>query len=517
MSPNAPSVIGRGGGKAEAAAARVSCANGNWKAKQMFSVFRHHVSVASFTGMVADMVLLFGALLLAGLTQAGAGAGGLGAVGAGQGELGALGLGLAQPLELAQMVLFGAHFALVVCLMYSFAGLYRPRPIGVPTLWWRTVVALGVGAYLTYLMLGLVVPSEYLKLLLSSAIVYALIGLVFVRAALYWLRHVRARSRVLIVGTGPEAYAVASDLAALTRASKSVIGFYPSADDVPVHAGADSPPVFSRQASIQELVARHRIDRIIVAEQEQRGGGVPMDELLACRIRGIPVMDLAGYWERTKSEVPIDSLKGSWLVYGDGFVQGRARRIAKRLFDTLCSGALLILTSPVMLLTVLAIKLDSPGPVIYRQERVGKGGRLFWCLKFRSMSLDAERDGVARWAAKNDSRVTRVGAFIRKTRIDELPQLLSVLRGEMSLVGPRPERPSFVGQLKQQIPFYDVRHSVKPGVTGWAQVRYSYGASLEDARRKHQFDLYYVKNNSLFLDLLVLIETVSVVLFREGQ
>ncbi len=482
----------------------------------MFSVFRHHVSVASFTGMLADMVLLFVAVLLAGVTQGGV-VTGAGFTQAGLGEPGLSALGAGSPLALHQMVLFAAQFALVVSLMYSFAGLYRPTPIGVPTLWWRTVVAMGVGAYLTYLVLGLVLPGEYLRLLLSSAIVYALIGLVFVRAALYWLRHVRSRSRVLIVGTGPQAYAVASDLAALTRASNNVIGFYPSGDEVPVHSTAGSPPVFSRQARLQELVAQHRIDQIIVAEREQRGGGVPMDELLACRIRGIPVMDLAGFWERAKSEVPIDSLKASWLVYGEGFVQGRARRIAKRLFDTLCSGALLILTSPVMLLTVLAIKLDSPGPVIYRQERVGKGGRLFWCLKFRSMRCDAEGDGVARWATKNDSRVTRVGAFLRKTRIDELPQLISVLNGQMSLVGPRPERPSFVAQLKEQIPFYDVRHSVKPGVTGWAQVRYSYGASLEDARRKHQFDLYYVKNNSLFLDLLVLIETVSVVLFREGQ
>ena len=491
----------------------------------MFSVFRHHVSVGSFTEMLADMVLLFVAVLLAGLTQAGLTQAGLTQAGMSQAGLpgGVAQVGVqvgadgAAPLGLHQIVLFAAQFALVVSLMYSFAGLYRPTPIGVPTLWWRTVVAMGVGAYLTYLMLGVVVPAEYLKLLLSSAIVYALIGLVFVRAALYWLRHARARSRVLIVGTGAEAYAVASDLRALTRASNSVIGFYPSGDEVPIHSSAASPPVFSRETRIEELVVRHRIDQIIVAEREQRGGGVPMDELLACRIRGIPVMDLAGFWERAKSEVPIDSLKASWLVYGEGFVQGRARRIAKRLFDTLCSGALLVLASPVMLLTVLAIKLDSPGPIIYRQERVGKGGRLFWCLKFRSMRLDAEGDGVARWAAKNDSRVTRVGAFIRKTRIDELPQLLSVLAGEMSLVGPRPERPGFVAQLKEQIPFYDVRHSVKPGVTGWAQVRYSYGASIEDARRKHQFDLYYVKNNSLFLDLLVLIETVSVVLFREGQ
>jgi sugar transferase (PEP-CTERM system associated) len=463
----------------------------------MFRVFRHHVSVAAFTGMMADMVLLFVALLLAGGTQAG--------------------VRSAEPLEMHQTVLFAAHFALVVSLMYSFAGLYRPTPIAIPTLWGRTVVAMLVGGYLTYLMLRWVVEAEYLKLLISSAILYALVGLVFVRAALYWFKRVSARQRVLIVGTGPEAYAVAGDLRALTRASNNVIGFYPSSDDVPAHSAGSGPPVFSREASIEELVTRHRIDQIIVAEREQRGGGVPMDQLLACRIRGIPVIDLAGFYERAKSEVPIDSLKASWLVYGHGFAQGTMQRLVKRAFDIVCSSVLLLLTSPVMLLTVLAIRLDSPGPIIYRQERVGKGGRVFQCLKFRSMRSDAERDGVARWAAKNDSRVTRVGSFIRKTRIDELPQLVSVLKGEMSRVGPRPERPSFVAQLREQIPFYDVRHSVKPGVTGWAQVRYSYGASLEDARRKHQFDLYYVKNNSLFLDLLVLIETVSVVLFREGQ
>jgi exopolysaccharide biosynthesis polyprenyl glycosylphosphotransferase len=182
----------------------------------------------------------------------------------------------------------------------------------------------------------------------------------------------------------------------------------------------------------------------------------------------------------------------------------------------LSSAFLLTLASPVMLITMIAIKLESKGPIIYRQERVGLGGRGFMCLKFRSMRTDAEKDGVAVWATKNDSRVTRVGAFIRKTRIDELPQLISVLKGEMSMVGPRPERPTFVAQLKEQIPYYDIRHSVKPGVTGWAQVRYAYGASVEDALHKHQYDLYYVKNNSLFLDLLVLFETVSVVLFREG-
>jgi exopolysaccharide biosynthesis polyprenyl glycosylphosphotransferase len=214
--------------------------------------------------------------------------------------------------------------------------------------------------------------------------------------------------------------------------------------------------------------------------------------------------------------VPVDSLKASWLVYGDGFVQGPLRRFAKRAFDIVSSMMLLLIASPVMLLASIAIKLDSRGPVLYRQERVGLGGRSFQCVKFRSMRTDAESDGVARWATKNDSRITRVGAFMRKTRIDELPQLFSVLKGEMSIVGPRPERPEFVAKLKDQIPFYDLRHGVKPGVTGWAQVRFNYGGSIEDARRKHQFDLYYLKNNSLLLDLQILVETVTVVLFREG-
>jgi len=264
-------------------------------------------------------------------------------------------------------------------------------------------------------------------------------------------------------------------------------------------------------------VSRYDIQEIIVAVKEQRGGAIPMDELLACRIRGVSVLDLAAFCEKTKWEVPIDSLKGSWLIYGHGFVQGTMRRFIKRVFDIVCSLLLLTVFSPVMLLTMIAIWLDSPGAIVYRQPRVGLGGRVFTCLKFRSMRNDAEHDGVARWATKDDPRITRVGAFIRKTRIDELPQLFSVLWGEMSLVGPRPERPGFVEQLKQDIPFYELRHSVKPGVTGWAQVRYHYGASMEDARRKHQFDLFYVKNNSLVLDILVLIETVSVVLFHEGQ
>jgi sugar transferase (PEP-CTERM system associated) len=417
------------------------------------------------------------------------------------------------------LIVFGAsQFALVMALMYALFGLYRPKPISMPVAAARTAVALCVGGYLTSLTLRVVADRGYIEQLIPAAVAYLGLGLVLARGCFSVMRRVTPLPRVLIVGTGPEAHAIAADLCQPGRSACNVIGFYATA---PFSAtNPDNVPgmrVFPNSALLSDLVSRHGIEEIIVAEREQRGGGVPMGQLLECRIRGISVLDLAAFCERTKAEVPIDSLKGSWLVYGQGFVQSGMRRTVKRLFDVVCSLALLTLLSPVMIVAMIAIRLDSPGPLIYRQPRVGAGGRIFMCRKFRSMRADAEHDGIARWASKNDPRITRIGSIMRKTRIDELPQLLSVLGGEMSLVGPRPERPGFVDQLKTSIPFYEMRHSVKPGITGWAQVRYHYGGSLEDARRKHQFDLYYVKNNSLFLDLLVLIETVSVVLFHEGQ
>jgi exopolysaccharide biosynthesis polyprenyl glycosylphosphotransferase len=204
------------------------------------------------------------------------------------------------------------------------------------------------------------------------------------------------------------------------------------------------------------------------------------------------------------------------LIFGDGFNQGAWRTAVKRVFDIFCATLLSLLAAPIMLVTAVLIKLESAGPALYRQERVGQNGRTFSIAKFRSMRTDAEKDGKPRWASANDDRVTRVGHIIRRLRIDELPQLLNVLRGDMSLVGPRPERPFFVDQLTQEIPFYALRHSVKPGVTGWAQVRYPYGATVEDSQEKLQFDLYYVKNHTLFLDLVVLMETVGVVLTGKG-
>jgi exopolysaccharide biosynthesis polyprenyl glycosylphosphotransferase len=212
----------------------------------------------------------------------------------------------------------------------------------------------------------------------------------------------------------------------------------------------------------------------------------------------------------------VDSLKASWLIYGAGFVQNPLRTLIKRIFDIVAAMVLLLLALPVLVLAVLAIFIESGAPVMFTQERVGRGGRIFRCLKLRTMNVDAEKDGVARWATVKDARVTRVGRILRKLRVDELPQLINVLNGDMSLVGPRPERPCFVEQLREEIRFYDLRHSIKPGVTGWAQIRYSYGSSVQDAQRKLQFDLFYVKNHSLVLDVLILAETVRVVLFGEG-
>jgi sugar transferase (PEP-CTERM system associated) len=335
-----------------------------------------------------------------------------------------------------------------------------------------------------------------------------------VRGLMQLRQEVKGPPRVLIVGTGPDAEGLADAMRLAPRTERVVAGFYPVSTET---LGDGASPLFAMGAPLPDLVRHYRIDEIVVAVRDHRRGGVPLDDLLLCRSMGVRVHDMPGFYEMTHAEVPLESLKASWLIYGPGFVQGRIRRTLKRIFDVLISSLLLLVTAPIMFVAAVAIRLDSRGPVIYRQERVGLHGRSFTCLKFRSMVVDAERDGVARWASRNDSRVTRVGRFIRDTRIDELPQLFSVLKGDMSMVGPRPERPSFVSTLREQIPFYDLRHTVKPGLTGWAQVRYTYGDSIDAARRKHQFDLYYVKNNSLLLDLMVLVETISVVLFREGQ
>ncbi|MCZ8101468.1 MAG: TIGR03013 family PEP-CTERM/XrtA system glycosyltransferase, partial [Burkholderiales bacterium] len=267
---------------------------------------------------------------------------------------------------------------------------------------------------------------------------------------------------------------------------------------------------------LRHTVEELRVSEIVVAVRERRGGVLPLRRLLDCRLRGIKVMDLQSFYEREQGVLHIDNMRASWMIFGNGFGQSFTRDVVKRLFDVGVSLALIVLTLPLLLVAMIAIVIESGMPILYTQERVGEGGRRFRIVKLRTMVQNAEADGKPRWAGLRDARITRVGACLRRTRIDELPQLWNVLRGDMSFVGPRPERPYFVEQLTEKIPFYDVRHSVKPGVTGWAQVRHTYTSTVEEGMVKLQYDLYYVKNHSLFLDLMILVETVQVVLLGKG-
>jgi len=320
--------------------------------------------------------------------------------------------------------------------------------------------------------------------------------------------------RVLVLGTGAEARVVEASLNDADTPGLQVVGFYALEK---VQETVVSPNrVLAKVGPIEDLVKRLGVREIIVAVRQQRGGVLPLRGLLECRLNGIQVTDLARFFERVHGRVPIESLKASWLIYGNGFRQNWLRRVVKRAFDVTVAMALLAVFFPLMAMVAILIFLERRGPVIYRQERVGLRGDHFVVLKFRSMRADAESDGKPRWAEREDPRVTSFGRILRRARIDELPQLLNVLKGEMSFVGPRPERPQFVTMLTDQVPFYAVRHSVKPGITGWAQVRYSYGANVEQSVKKLEYDLYYVKNNTLFLDLMILLETVRVVLLGEG-
>jgi sugar transferase (PEP-CTERM system associated) len=268
---------------------------------------------------------------------------------------------------------------------------------------------------------------------------------------------------------------------------------------------------------LRDLAGNLHVDEIVVAMDDRRRE-FPVRELLDCRLAGIEVIDIVSFLERETGRVRLDVLNPSWIIFGEGFRRDPVRQFTKRVFDVSTALALLVVTLPLIVLTMIAIALeDGPrGPYFYRQRRVGLDGRVFNVLKFRSMTVDAESDGRARWATSGDARVTRVGRFIRKVRIDELPQVFNVLRGDMSFVGPRPERPEFVSQFGETVPYYDERHCAKPGITGWAQLCYPYGASEKDAIEKLQYDLYYVKNHTLLFDLMILLQTVEVVVFGKG-
>jgi sugar transferase (PEP-CTERM system associated) len=322
------------------------------------------------------------------------------------------------------------------------------------------------------------------------------------------------KRRVLVYGAGRRA----ASLRDLRRRSDQrgfrLMGFIATEGD---ELSARPERLLDRPDDLYAWVVKNPIDEIVVAMDDRRRG-FPMHEFLECRLAGIEILELPTFLERETGKVRLDVLNPSWIIFGEGFRVSLLQRVVERMVDVVVSLALLTLAAPAILLTALAIKFEEglDAPILYRQRRVGQHGVVFDVLKFRSMRVNAEQPGQAIWAARDDPRVTRVGSFMRKTRIDELPQLINVLRGDMSFVGPRPERPEFVQKLEHTIPYYRERHSVKPGITGWAQLCYPYGSSEKDALEKLQYDLYYVKNRSLLFDLAILVQTVEVVLWGKG-
>ena len=375
----------------------------------------------------------------------------------------------------------------------------------------RLLQAAGAASILVAL-LYLAIPSMAIGngIFVSSLVIF-LLAIIAWRMLFNRLAYTsQLEERVLIVGTGATARMVARQIQSQHDFGYRVIGFIDDAATGTLH-----PATLGGAEDIPHIVEQYDVDRIVVGLSDRRGR-LPISELLHAKLSGVRVEDATTTYERLTGKILVDDLKPSWLIFSDGFVISRWTRFWKRLIDLALASIGFVLAAPLTLLTALAVYLESEGPVLYCQERVGENGRRFTLYKFRSMRADAEEAGRPLWARDNDDRVTRVGRFIRMTRLDELPQLWNVLRGDMSFVGPRPERPFFVEQLAEEIPFYQQRHTVKPGVTGWAQVKYQYGSSIEDAMEKLRYDLYYIKHLSVSLDVSIVFDTVKVILFGKG-
>lgn len=466
----------------------------------MLRISNHFVSAAAVTLLLVESFVLLGSAYL-GVS------------------LRFLDLNLSEAIKRDSMFTSAIAFAIVmVCSMSAF-GMYQ---IIFRESFRGTFLRLMPACVLGFVLMTLVfymLPELYMgRGILGSMFVVAVPAILVTRMVFFKSAQTRLlESRIMFLGAG----ALAQECSVLAHEGRlnhkyKIVGYIPTKDQeccVPASA------LLSLKSGdpLCDLAKKLNVNEIIVAVQNRRGGALPIRDLLTCKLNGIKVTDSAAFFEREACQIRVDSLQPSWLVFGNGFDQGFFRTLCKKTFDTVVSIAVLIVAMPLLLVTALLIYLEDRGPIFYRQERVGKDGKHFMVLKFRSMGVDAERGGTPQWAAKSDPRTTRIGRIIRLLRIDEFPQILNVLKGEMSFVGPRPERPYFVKQLCEEIPYYNVRHSIKPGITGMAQVRYHYGASVADAVQKLQYDLYYVKNNSLFLDLLILIDTLQVVILGKGS
>lgn len=457
----------------------------------MIRVFSHWVQPATIIGIVSDFAFI---LLGIGIAFAW------------------IGHGL--PVEVDVIILYSLILAATMLALNASLGFYhRVQTHTFNQTRARAILTLHLSIPIAYGLYLLLPMSSYNKQFLQLAAMGAVFGMLINRLRAYHMPPPQMMmSRVLIFGCGDKALEVARIIGKSDRYVE-IVGYIPG----PVGEQCVVPPeqIINTDGSLATTARKHDVDEIIIAITERRGGAMPLRELLDCKLYGVRVLDLPTHFEQFLGQIRLDSLKASYLIFGSGFRQTFVRNAVKRMFDIVCSLILLTLAAPIMLIAAIAIIIENGFPIFYLQERIGLDSKPFNVIKFRSMRTDAEKDGP-KWATSGDSRVTRVGRIIRKIRVDELPQLISVLKGDMSLVGPRPERQHFIDKLTPVIPFYMVRHSVKPGVTGWAQVRYPYGASVEDAAQKLQYDLYYVKNHSLFLDMVILFETVGVVLSGKG-
>ena len=405
----------------------------------------------------------------------------------------------------------------VTLLCLYFADLYNHRVLSDRReLFVRAVQSLGATSLLlaaVYFWFPDLIVGRGVFIIAALLIISVLFGW---RVLFEWTsRRVGPRERLLLVGTSDGAVSLARELYQRIELGVEIVGFI-DPDPARVGAAVLNPGVVGSIEDIPAIVRARGVDRVVVSLSEARGR-LPMEKLLEMKLDGVTFDHLASVYEEYTGKIAIDNLRPSWLIFSDGFKKSRLHTAVKRTLDAICALAALVVLLPVMLLVAIAVKLSSRGPVLYHQARVGLHGHVFNIHKFRSMREDAEKDTGAIWAVKQDGRVTRVGGFLRRTRLDELPQLWNVLRGEMSLVGPRPERPEFVSSLQRTIPFYRQRHSVRPGLTGWAQVCFTYGATVEDAMEKLQYDLFYIKNMSTALDLFIMAKTAKTVLMRQGS
>jgi sugar transferase (PEP-CTERM system associated) len=456
----------------------------------MLRIFRHHVSGLAFVLFIGDLFVVFASCYLTELATPWAGYGPF----------------AARLIEVSVAMTF---------ILY-LGDLYHPRLAFGPRELIARLLICQAATGLLIAALGFAVPL--LRLGRSAFVesgVLTTLGLMSWRAAVLggWAR-LQMTVRVLVLGTGQVGRLIAQ-LEPTSARPFQIIGFL---DDLP--EAVDMVPtghvLLGKIQDLDVLVEETRPDIVVIAQVDRRGC-FPTKALLQCRLRGIRVEDWPTFYEAATGKILVTAVRPSWLIFSDGFVKTPRTEIMKRCFDLAVSLVGLLLCLPVMIVVAIAIRLEAPGPIFYRQPRLGQNGSVFILNKFRSMRQDAEKETGPVWSAKHDPRITRVGSILRRTRLDELPQLFNVLVGHMSFIGPRPERPEFVATLQKGIPYYMERLAVKPGITGWAQVKYRYGSSVEDAVEKLQYDLYYIKNLSLFLDLLIVLNTVQVVLFARGR